>query len=660
MASRPRRASCSPSVLVVAAPTPALETQGHRRINPRRSADAPGPGLHRRRRTPRLPGEGGDGRRPVRARCASRTRRARQERHRLLRAGRVRRSSRRASPSRPGCARCRQLIAAVPRPAQRAGAIVPFETNVKNVWPPAATGQRFARADGTSTPTSANLQSAARARAPTTRARWPTRTRSSPRTSPTPATDNPRAAAAHPLRGGLPHRRHAVSALLGERQPEPATPTPTHPELTWADSLGAGDFCNLIDPDGPDAITGFVPGTDRNQNYQLFSYVDQLMELKQQYNVGDIRLHTVLLFNEAGGAAPAAPICQDIYGVYPNTAPAEYPAAAKKIATWLLQQMAAAGQRRLPGVRNGDIQNLGLGALDYSSLASKNVMKTLHRAGARQRARGNGRAVDSDGDGLPDELDNSRSSTRPTRSSPTATATASTTTSRSLHPTRASAPRTTKDVRGCDPPRPLTRNCVLPRHRRRRPVAVRGGPTSSTRPGLVDSDGDGIPDGLEARYGLDPLDPNCRAWTPTATASPTTRRSAPAPTPPDRDRDLYDRSGYQYSQLGGGPVRRQRLLRLRREQPRAGDPAERAWARPRQGYNLFKVWFAEAPESGVSTDYGVWRMACAWAQYDAARHARARGSGLHVDDATFLPPNLLISDPDYLTRCVGTAPGAVA
>ena len=47
-----------------------------------------------------------------------------------------------------------------------------------------------------------------------------------------------------------------------------------HPDLTWADSSSAGEFCNLTRPDSPDAINGFVAGTDRNQNYQLFSYVD--------------------------------------------------------------------------------------------------------------------------------------------------------------------------------------------------------------------------------------------------------------------------------------------------------------------------------------------------------------------------------------------------
>ena len=61
-----------------------------------------------------------------------------------------------------------------------------------------------------------------------------------------------------------------------------------------------------------------------------------------------------------------------------------------------------------------------------------------------------------------------------------------------------------------------------------------------------------------------------------------------------------------------------------------------ARGRCRQGYNLFKVWFAEAPESGVVTDYGVWKAACAWAQYDAAGIRVPAGPDIQVDDADFL------------------------
>ena len=95
--------------------------------------------------------------------------------------------------------------------------------------------------------------------------------------------------------------------------------------------------------------------------------------------MGDIRLHTVLLFSDQGVATCNAIglLCQDIYGVYPNTAPADYPLAARQVARWLLQQLAARGNGVFQEFRNQDIQNLGLGALDYTSLARKNVLKTL-------------------------------------------------------------------------------------------------------------------------------------------------------------------------------------------------------------------------------------------------------------------------------------------
>ena len=78
-----------------------------------------------------------------------------------------------------------------------------------------------------------------------------------------------------------------------------------------------------------------------------------------------------------------------------------------------------------------------------------------------------------------------------------------------------------------------------------------------------------------------------------------------------------------------------------------------------QGYNLFKVWFAEAPESGVSTDYGVWKTACAWAQYEPPSLRVPLGPELTLDDADFRRPRDLVNDmSEYLTRCVGDAPGA--
>ena len=74
------------------------------------------------------------------------------------------------------------------------------------------------------------------------------------------------------------------------------------------------------------------------------------------------------------------------------------------------------------------------------------------------------------------------------------------------------------------------------------------------------------------------------------------------------------------------------------------------------GYNLFKIWFAEAPESAVSSDYGVWRAACAWAQYDQAGIRVPAGPDLQVDDAAFISPNLLIAIPTTSLAAWGTPP----
>lgn len=55
---------------------------------------------------------------------------------------------------------------------------------------------------------------------------------------------------------------------------------------------------------------------------------------------------------------------------------------------------------------NYDINQLSLGALDYSSLAARNVMKTLTLQALSSEAGDVNRQVDTDGEGLPDELDN--------------------------------------------------------------------------------------------------------------------------------------------------------------------------------------------------------------------------------------------------------------
>lgn len=110
-----------------------------------------------------------------------------------------------------------------------------------------------------------------------------------------------------------------------------------NPGLVWADSVGAGTYCNSVMPNDPDFITGFTAGGDLNQNAQLFGLVDGLMGLDAQYGLGDVRVFTRLLMNDANLTA-CGPICQDLLGV--GTTPAD----ARTMGSWLLTQLATRGQ----------------------------------------------------------------------------------------------------------------------------------------------------------------------------------------------------------------------------------------------------------------------------------------------------------------------------
>jgi hypothetical protein len=526
--------------------------------------------------------------------------------------------------------------------------VVPFETNVKNVWPPSSSGSRFARPDGTLNAYVVGLQSqlgkgtdyqGALAYAYTVI-----------------AADIAEVARTSPEI--LPRTRY-VTVFLTDGTPFPRCAgndnlsqfaDADNPELAWADSSGAGDYCNTIDPTAPDAITGFVKGTDRNQNYQLFSYIDQMMELKEQFNVGDVRFHSVLLFNEEAVRA-CGPICQDLYGTYPNTAPAQYPAAAKKIAGWLLRQFAQRGNGVYQEFNNGEIGNLGLGSLDYSSLAAPNVMKSLLVQSLTSVPGESGREVDSDGDGLPDALDNpfTAKTNNFFADSDQDCFDDNFEYRRADQGCRASD----KDGRGCDPANPATLNCRC-RDTDGDGLSQFTEELLKTRPGIVDSDGDGIIDGLEVRYGLNPLEPLASGVDTDGDGLSDEKEFRANSDPTRRDRRLFEELGYVYQvseekQPDGSICYDFTVSNLTLVTPpsRAG---------LQQGFNLFKIWFGEAPQSGVSTDYGVWRTACAWAQYDPPSVRNPLGSELTLVDENFQIPSALSDPAATKARCVGTPP----
>ncbi|MFT3843187.1 MAG: VWA domain-containing protein [Myxococcaceae bacterium] len=458
------------------------------------------------------------------------------------------------------------------------------------------------------------------------------------------------------LTDGTPYPRCAANDQL----PKQDLATPDQPDLIWKDSLpGDGGFCNLLDPQpngDMSVVHGYQPGTDRNQNYQIFSYVDQLMQLRQQFNIGDIRVHTVLLFNEQA-VEHCLPLCKELYGVYDDTPSDQYPEAAKKIAAWTLKQIALRGNGVYQAFQSGEIANLGLGALDYSSLTAPNVMKQLLVEPMTAFPSANGWLLDTDGDGLPDDFDNSfmmasgfsNGTNRFFADSDGDCFSDGFEVARRDDGFRPDV----KDLRGCDPASPLTPGCSC--------ADVDGdGLTqfeekyAGTNPTLVDSDGDGLPDGLEVKFGLDPTQAQLAGLDTDGDGLPDSVELRAGSNPTHRDSHFFDDKGFVY-QAVGHPQEDGRICydfdvsNLQLLTPPAASGL-------RQGYNLFKVWFAQAPESGVATDYGVWRSACAWAELDPPSVRVPAGPAITLGDENFVRPPMLRSPEDYAAGCVGTPP----
>lgn len=534
-------------------------------------------------------------------------------------------------------------------------ALVPFETNVRGEWPVPTSSRRFARPDSSLRNRINSLQAEL--------GKGTDYQGALARTYQIISEDILRTEAENPAT--LPRTRYVV-VFITDGVPYPkcaANDSLTqyaddlNPDLTWADSFGAGDFCNLIDPEDPDAITGFVAGTDRNQNYQLLSYVQQIVDLKEQHNVGDVRLHTVLMFNEEA-VRNCGPICQDVYGQYvrwPGPTPvADGPAAAQRIAAWTLDQLAQRGNGVFQEFKNfSGLAQLNLGALDYSSLASRNVLKSLVVQALSSEPGLEQRQVDTDGDGLPDEIDNDFSA-HTNKNFIDSDEDGFDDTFEVRHfdeGFRADG----KDGRGCNPQSPLTPGCTS--------VDTDGDGLSQyaetylrTNAQTIDSDGDGIPDGLEVRYGLNPLQRLTAGLDTDGDGTSDVEEFRLGSNPVSRDTAYQDANAYQYEVTSELQSDDRMCYDFRVSNLQLVTPPKQGLT---QGYNLFKVWFAEAPESGVATDLGVWRAACVWAQYDPPSvRVPAGPEGEPLAESDFVAPRNLNSAAEYNAACRGVSPVA--
>ncbi len=329
--------------------------------------------------------------------------------------------------------------------------------------------------------------------------------------------------------------------------------------------------------------------------------------------------------------------------------------------------------------KNSAIDNLSLGALNYASLSSRNVMKTLlvrsmsasppvdRTCPAVSSMPGTSvvdRVLDSDGDGLPDSLDNDFDCRQLWTTSSLAQDSDGDCFDDNFeiqHYDDGFRPDQ-KDGRGCDPNSPLTPNCVC---------SDTDGDglsqfaeaylhTSST---LVDSDGDGIPDGEEVRFGLDPLTVSTTGLDTDGDGNPDALEFRADSNPVKRDNLFFAKNGYEYEITpctGSGCMPAVpddgrvcydfAVSNLQLVSPDSSPGLS-------QGFNNFKLYFAEAPESGVATDYGIWRTACAWAQYAPPTVRDPAGPSLTLTNSNFMPPSMMVGNPlSYKQLCAGTSP----
>ena len=170
----------------------------------------------------------------------------------------------------------------------------------------------------------------------------------------------------------------------------------------------------------------------------------------------------------------------------------------------------------------------------------------------------------------------------------------------------------------------------------------------------MDSDGDGIPDGIEVRYGLDPLKRSANGLDTDGDGLPDALEIRAQSNPIKRDNVFFDKQGYQYETKAIEQPDKSICYEFSVSNLQLLTPPKQAGLT--QGYNLFKVYFAQAPESGVATDYGVWSVGCAWAQYDAPSVRVPAAPSLNFARTDFRPARLLSSPAQYKTGCIGTAP----
>lgn len=260
-----------------------------------------------------------------------------------------------------------------------------------------------------------------------------------------------------------------------------------------SDESAASGLCsqerNIPFCDDPDAIRAnptqlpfLEAGQDYNQPYQVFDVVQDIMDLAENFGVGELRFNTAFLFDPSlvSQVNPATG-CFEIGGVT---------FVCPEDARALLTQMAEIGQGTFRDFSNAEeIDFLGF---DVSNIKRDNALKNIIATNMNAIATSQGLKPDSDGDGLDDDLEFAEQLDRTSRD---------TDGDGFSDPVEYRFRRNGLDPRtpnpGCEPGE-LREDLDMDGLLTCEEVLLR------TSTDLYDTDADGVPDGLEVVYGTQP------------------------------------------------------------------------------------------------------------------------------------------------------------
>ena len=385
-------------------------------------------------------------------------------------------------------------------------------------------------------------------------------------------------------------------------------------------------FCE--DPEAirtnPTQLPYLVAGEDYNQPYQIFAAAQDIVDLAQTFTVGELRIHTAFLFDPSLASSLDANGCYVIGGVN-FVCPDE--------ARGLLGGVADIGDGIFRDFSRAE--EIDFLSFDLLSIKRENAMKNLIVTNTNLRVDARGLVVDSDGDGVPDDVEFAAGMNRVSRDSDGD----GFSDTLEWHLRHQGFEPATVDL-GCsgDGERiDLDADGLAECEERLLRTSVE----------LFDTDADGLPDGLELELGTDPAVMDSL-----------------------RDADLDGvRNGDEarlHTSVGfeEGPQRPGLAYRYRTEDLGLNEDGQRCYAffvknvqlgtplaRPSEpnsfGRNDIAVYMAEAPFDDPN-DFGRYKVACVRARY-VAPDFKDPPDGLAVlTPADFVPPDALTPE-----ACVG-------